>query len=69
MSSPARLAKKKTTSEKMEDYVLSHAHIILPLAIIILLLLIGAVIGVVISGGNITVVESGNYYNHFKDVI
>ena len=72
MSKPIRLAKQEETSDSLEfigDWALQHAHILLPLAIIILLLLIGCIIGVMVSGGNMTVVESGNYYNHFQDVI
>ena len=65
------LHKKEEVSflDSVGKWALQHAHIILPLLIIILLLLIGAVIGIIVSGGNITIVESGNYYNHFQDVI
>lgn len=65
------LRKKEKVSflDSVGKWALQHAHIILPLLIIILLLLIGAVIGIIISGGNITCVESGNYYYHLQDVV
>ena len=67
---PVRLHKEQSSfMDRIGEWALNHAHILLPLAIIILLLLIGALIGVVLSGGNVTVVESGNYYNHMKDVV
>ena len=66
MSSPARLAKKKTFMEKVDDFALTYAHIILPLAILILLslfvMLCFAMVGV-------SATESGVKYNHFQDVI
>lgn len=64
-----RRKKKVSFSESLGDWALSNAHILLPLAIIVLLLLIGAVIGVMLSGGNMTMTESNNYYYHLKDVI
>lgn len=70
---PARLDKKTETSllDFIEVWALRYAHILLPLAIIILILLIVTIIGVMVvhGGANITMVESGTYYNHFKDVI
>ena len=71
VNKPVRLHKEQSISfmDRIGEWALNHAHILLPLAIIILLLLIGALIGVVLSGGNVTVVESGNYYNHMKDIV
>ena len=72
VNKPVRLHKEQSDLsflDKVGEWALNHAHILLPLAIIILLLLIGALIGVVLSGGNVTVVESGNYYNHMKDIV
>ena len=73
MNDPVRLSKVNKVSyrEKMEDWVLNHAHIILPLAIILLILLIVALVAtfVATSGANVTMVESGNWYNHLQDVI
>ena len=65
------LRKKEKVSflDSVGKWVLQRAHIILPLLIIILLLLTGAVIGIIVSGGNITCVESGNYYYHLQDVV
>lgn len=65
------LRKKEKVSflDSIEDWALSNAHILLPLAIIILLLLIGAVIGVMVSSGNMTMTESNAYYYHLQDVI
>ena len=69
---PVRLAKQEETSHSLDfigEWALDHAHIFLPLAFIILLLLIGCVIGVMVSGGNMTMTESNNYYYHIDDVV
>lgn len=60
MSTPARLSKQKTTTEKIDDFALSHAHIILPLAIIILLALF---IGLCFAICGVSAVESGMMKN------
>jgi len=73
-NNPARLGKGEAISENtFESWLLSHAHIILPLLIILLIIMI---IGVVIVACDISsasstpaMVESGNYYYHLKDVI
>lgn len=69
MSTPARLHPKVTpvsTEEKIESWALGHAHILLPLAFIILgilfVLLCYAIVGV-------SATESGSVYNHLQDVI
>ena len=74
MSSPARLHKveDKTTMEKIDQVLMRYAHILLPILVVILIFLIIMVIVAIVnmsSTPNISVVESGNYYNHLKDVI
>lgn len=65
---PVRLAKveEKGMMDKIEEFALNHANIILPLCIVLLvvlfILLCYALVGV-------SAVESGNTYNHFQDVI
>ena len=72
---PVRLAKEEESEfkfiESLEDWALRNAHILLPLAIILLILLFVALVAtfVVTSGANVTMVESGNWYNHLQDVI
>ena len=72
---PVRLAKEEESEfkfiESLEDWALRNAHILLPLAIILLILLLIALVAtiVVTSGANVTMVESGNWYNHLQDVI
>ena len=65
------LRKKEEVSflDSIGNWALSYSHILLPLAIIILLVLIGAVIGVMVSSGNMTMTESNTYYYHLQDVI
>ena len=76
MSKPVRLAKQDNKSEfkfmeSMEMWLLNHGHIIIPLLIILLVLLIVALIATFVAhgGSNVTMVESGNWYNHMQDVI
>ena len=64
MSNPVRLQKKEEFN--FEVWLLNHAHIFLPLAIIILIALI---IALIYAMTGVAAVESGNYYNHFQDVI
>ena len=68
---PARLDKQTESDflESIGDWALDHAHILLPLAFIILLLLVGCVIGVMVSAGNMTMTESNQYYYHLDDVV
>lgn len=60
MSTPVRLYKQRTTTEKIDDFALSHAHIILPLAIIILLALF---LGLCFAICGVSAVESGMMRN------
>ena len=68
MSKPVRLHKKENFSfmEKIDDWAIHHAHILLPLAIITLLvlfvLLCYALVGV-------SATESGVKYNQFERII
>lgn len=64
MSNPVRLQKKEEFN--FEVWLLNHAHIFLPLAIIILIALI---IALIYAMTGVAAVESGNYYNHLQDVI
>jgi hypothetical protein len=72
---PVRLAKEEESEfkfiESLEDWALRNAHILLPLAIILLILLIVALVATIVvhGGANVTMVESGNWYNHLQDVI
>ena len=73
-SSPARLHKAEEVSimDKIESFLNRYAYILLPILIIVLLFLIIALIVAFIgmtSAHNVSMVESGNYYNHLKDVI
>ena len=75
MSKPVRLAKQEKSEfnfmESVEMWALKYAHIILPLLILLLILLIVALIATFVAhgGSNVTMVESGNWYNHLQDVI
>ena len=70
---PVRLQKQEESnfSDFIESWAFRNAHILLPLAIILLILLLVALVAtfVVTSGANVTMVESGNWYNHLQDVI
>lgn len=65
MSSPARLGKKEETN-KIEAWILSHANIFLPLAIIIGFILF---IWLCFAICGVSATDSGNLYNHLQDVI
>lgn len=66
MNTPARLHKKTTTNEKIDEWALNHAHIILPLAILALLILFAMLCYAIVG---VSAVESGVQYNHLADVI
>ena len=73
-SSPARLHKAEDMSimAKIESFLNRHVTILLPILIIVLLFLIISLVMAFIdmsSAHNVVMVESGNYYNHLKDVI
>ena len=73
MSKPVRLEKQEEFNimKAIEGWALRNAHILLPLAIILLILLIVALVATIVvhGGANVTMVESGNWYNHLQDVI
>ena len=70
-NNPVRLQKEEDKNMKLDKWLWEHAHIILPiLAIVLILLIIGLVWSIAHMGGtNVTMVESGQYYNHLHDII
>ena len=58
--------KEKTVGEKIDEFALKYANIIMPLAIVMLLLLF---IGLCYAIVGVSAVESGNLYNRLGDVI
>lgn len=71
-NTPVRLGKKDNENNKgFEMWILEHAHIIVPVFIILLIIFVGVTITIIVSdvSATPTMVESGNYYNHFGDVI
>ena len=66
MSSPVRLAKKKTVTEKIDEFALNYAYIIVPVCIILFfalfIILCYAIVGV-------SATESGLQYNQFKNIV
>ena len=71
-NTPARLYKKNEDKNmKIGEWLLAHANIILPILIIVLIILIiGLCLSIMSMGGtNMTMMDSGNYYYHLKDVI
>ena len=73
MREPVRLAKPE--DDDMDFDILRlldkySPYIIVALIVILVLLIIALVFAVAHAGGaNITMVESGNWYNHLQDVI
>lgn len=65
MSSPVRL-EKKSEMGNVESFLLGHANIIVPVLILILLVLFVCLAYAIVG---VSAVESGNYYNHFAEVI
>lgn len=71
-NNPIRLEKREDNSmSKLDKWLWEHANIILPLlAIVLILLIVGLVLSIAhMGGGNVTMVESGQYYNHLQDII
>ena len=74
-SSPARLHKKAedmSLMTRIEIFLNRHVNILLPILILMLLFFIIVLVLAFIdmsSAHNVVMVESGNYYNHLKDVI
>jgi hypothetical protein len=65
MNTPARLNKQEPMG-KYEAWVVSHANIFLPVAVVILFILFTCL---VFALTGVSATESGNVYNHFQDVI
>lgn len=61
-----RLEKQMSVEEKIDEWALAHAHIILPLCFIVLIILF-VVLCFAICGVSAT--DSGVQYNHLQDVI
>ena len=66
MSSPKTLYKKETPEEKIDNFVLSNAHIFLPLCFIVLMILLIALCYALVG---VSATDSGMVYNHMMDVI
>lgn len=64
--SPVRLAKKKTVSERIDECALNYAHIIFPVAVIVLLFLFIALCFAMVG---VSATESGVQYNQFKNIV
>lgn len=54
---------------KINTWAIDHAHIILPLCVMILVCLIVALVLSLVVYTGFSAVESGLWYNHLKDVI
>lgn len=66
MSNHDRLAKKTHVVEnRYEAWLLSHAHIIVPVAYIILLILVGLLLARVL--GHVGATEANIYYYHLME--
>ncbi|WP_406532476.1 hypothetical protein [Methanobrevibacter sp.] len=66
MATPVRLYPKKTIGEKIDDFALTYAHIIMPVALILLMVLFVCLCYAIVG---VSATESGVQYNHFQDVI
>lgn len=60
---PVRLGKKQTASEKVNNWIYRHYYELLIITIFILLVILALAIFTFVGP-----VESGNYYNHIKEV-
>lgn len=76
MPYPKSLQKQEEISMmvEFESFLFKYVHIIIPILFVILLILIIATIIAIVDissahNQTIVMVESGNYYNHLKDVI
>ena len=54
---------------KLDNWAIDNAHIILPICAIILICLIIALVLSLVTIAGFSAVESGLWYNHLKDVI
>ena len=73
MSKPVRLEKQEEFNimKAIEGWALRNAHILLPLAIILLILLIVALVATIVvhGGANMTMTEANGYYYHLRDIV
>ena len=63
---PQTLHKKVDPHEEAEAWILNHAHILLPLCFVILMILF---VGLCFALVGASASDSGIQYNHFVDVI
>ena len=67
---PIRLEKVDETPRWIQFVNRYSPYIIVALIIILVLLILAVIVAIAHTGGaNITMVDSGNYYYHLKDVI
>ena len=74
MSSPVRLQKteEKSAMGQIDMFFMKYAHILLPIFIILLLffmIALAVAIADISSTHSVSMTDSGNYYNHLKDVV
>ena len=70
MSPVSLYPKKATTEEKIKEFLYENRELVFKICLIIAILLILTLIGLVVRlMFGICVIDSGNYYNHLKDVI
>lgn len=65
MNTPCRLSKENVVENKYEVWILNHAHIFLPVCVIILFILIGILITTLL--GHVVATEANIYYYHMGD--
>ena len=65
MSNPVRLH-KKPEKKGVEEWILDHSYIFLPICFVILFILL---VGLCFAITGVSATESGNVYNHLGDVI
>ena len=65
---PVRLGKKepKSVMDKIDEWALNHAHILLPISIIIALCLFIALCYAIVG---VSATESGSVYNQLENII
>lgn len=67
MTVPARLNKEENMENQYEAWILDHAHIFVPVSVIILLILIGILVKLML--GNAFSTEANLYYYHLRGII
>lgn len=66
MSNPVRLAKKPVVENRYEAWILNHAHIFVPMLVIIACILIGMLVVTLFGTGFAT--EANMYYYHMGEL-